>query len=199
MRKLLFSCVLLMSAGFIAACGASAEHDQSLLGNWSYTGIPNWQYEFNNDGTGIRGQHPDYQSFNWSTNNNNHLILNFGTGYISDNWDYAHDGNSLVLTRRDNQRDSYTYIRVEHNPGITGSWSWELDNTYRLMLYPDGTGSRGFLPDTESFKWFSADNRIIINPGTDFEEHWGYSSDSRILSITNIQSSELTYNYIPTS
>ena len=79
-RKALILLPLLL---IVSACGG-AEHDAALVGSWAYVDIAGWQYEFSGGGTGQRGQHPETQTFSWSTIGGNRLILSFGAEYLND-------------------------------------------------------------------------------------------------------------------
>ena len=194
MKKVLFALAIILTAGLLTAC-ESPQQDPSLLGNWSYENNAGWQYELNSDGTGQRGVHLEIDTFKWSTRGDNRLILDFGAGYRDDDWNYIIEGNRLTLTRRDGARETFSYLKVEHNADVVGTWEWDYDDSYKLIYNADGTGSRGFTGEIDSFEWFNADDRIVVNGGTVYEELWNYSISDDVLTIDSRQVAGMIYSY----
>jgi len=195
MKRVILYIAFIFISAFIAACGTGVTHDNTLVGHWSYTENSAWRYEFDSNGTGRRGSEPDALSFEWSTRDGSRLILHFGSGYLNDSWDYKINGDTLSLVRSNGQREAYSYAKVENSPDIIGSWVWDIDDSYLLTLHSDGTGLRGFRPAMEMFDWFNTDDFLIINSGTEYEEHWGYAVTDGGLNISSKQVAGMSYSY----
>jgi hypothetical protein len=195
MKKIFFMLIIVFMLSVIVGC-SSPENDNTLMGSWMFADNPAWQYEFYSDGTGHRGIGSDLQHFNWSTLGDNRLILRWGGRYRDDNWDYLITGNRLELNRIDGGRESFSYLRVEHNASIVGAWDWDLDSEYRYIFYADGTGSRGFHTVVETFEWFTADNLLIFYEDGTLYEHWGYVIVDNIITMSNVIATDMNYSYV---
>ena len=88
----------------------------AIVGTWNWDLLDEWQYTFNNDGTGIRGMGAEVETFTWSISGNRLDIhptsapIAFGLSY--DLWYFAIDGDVLVLVSRQEVGLSYTYYRA---------------------------------------------------------------------------------------
>ena len=196
MKKLLFAFLLVLVAGLLSACGGE-EHDEALFGTWIWDGNVSYTYIFNEDGTGQRGD-ADIQEFSWSTSDDE-LTLDFGRGILNDSWTYTITDYALNLTRRGGAGESFDYFRVEHNPVFVGTWAWEHDDMFEYVFNADGTGSLSFGPEEETFRWFTAGSRIIMNVGPLIDEHWNFEIVGDVLTLDSRQVTGLTENFIRVS
>ena len=195
MRKALLTLVIVLMMGLFAACG-SAQHDEALVGTWRFDDNIAWYYEFNSDGTGLR-EHPDVHSFTWSTNDNNRLTLNFGAGYSNDNWNYIIQGSNLTITRRDGDREMYSYFIPENDEALLGFWTYENIAGWKYEFNSDGTGRRGQHLETQSFNWLTSDGtRLVLDMGEGYyDNNMDYVIVGNTLTVTHREGDRATYNY----
>ncbi|MCL2546891.1 MAG: hypothetical protein FWE06_06820 [Oscillospiraceae bacterium] len=199
-KGLAFVFALLLLISSIAACGllpggGSNEQDEALVGQWSWDTQVSWLYTFNADGTGTRGS-AELETFTWHTRGGNRLVLNHGAGLQDTEWNYTIDGDSLNLTRRGGQLESFDYYRVGQSESLHGVWLWDTSHAYRVEFNADGTGARGFPDEIESFDWFTAGDSLAVDTGSGPHEHWRFVIDSDLLTIDSRQLAGLTYSYI---
>jgi len=78
---------------------------------------------------------------------------------------------------------------------VFGTWAWQDDARYHLVLNEDGSGSRGIAPATQQFEWTSPEpGRLLIRVHTAWE-YWDYTSVNGVLTITSLQLDNMTYSY----
>ena len=193
MRRVLLALIVTLIAGMLTACG-DIEHDEALVGNWVYSEIAGWQYEFNGDGTGQRGQLTEIQAFDWHTKEGNRVMLDLGAAFQKDDWQYSIAGDTLIVKRKGTE-ESYSYFRVQNSPAFVGSWEWEHDDTYIISFNEDGSGTRGFSPEMEAFEWFNTEDCLYIDAGTIKEELWGFTASDNALTIDSRQVDDMTYSF----
>jgi len=71
------------------------------------------------------------------------------------------------------------------------SWSWDMDGDYTYVFHADGTGTRGFSGDIESFEWRTAGDHLMIGM-----ESWTFAIEGDILTIDSRQEAGTTFSYI---
>jgi len=120
-RLLVLSVLLIVLVGSLAACGNNYEHDEALFGTWIWESNVNYKYIFNEDATGQRGD-ADIQEFTWHTSEDL-LVLEWGRGFIPDNWTYVINAEdyALTITRRGDAQETFTYFRIAHDPVLAGT------------------------------------------------------------------------------
>ena len=74
---------------------------------------------------------------------------------------------------------------------LFGIWDWDQDDAYSVVFYPDGTGTRGFAEELESFDWITAGDYLFIG-----FEHWAFTIEGGVLTIDSQQVPGVTYSYI---
>ena len=201
MKKCLLIFLFVLILGALTACGG--QQDEALVGTWVWEGNVSYEYVFNSDGTGRRGE-AEMLIFTWSVRRDGRLILDFGRDYENDDWIYTIEDYNLTLVRREDPSESYTYFRVDHNADLVGVWVWEFDESYELAFHAEGDGSRGFLPAADPFRWFTSGGRLLMNVGPGVDEHWDFTRASLeidgenrdVLTITNRLVPGVTYSYI---
>jgi hypothetical protein len=188
----LFSFIFLI--GLVTGCGERQDgdlRDDRLVGVWVWDINADYSYMFNNDGTGERGGaglHP-LQEFVWSVTEDYYLTLDFGAGYMDDVWEYSINDYVLSLTNRSDGR-FFEYFKVEQNLALTGTWSFESDTPHEFTFNDDGTGSRTYAQELDSFSWFTSENLLIINSdpyGRVLDEHWTFSINDDVLTLDSRQ------------
>ncbi|MCL2531039.1 MAG: DUF5640 domain-containing protein [Oscillospiraceae bacterium] len=120
MRKLFTGVLaLLMAASMLLAFTGCGGSNLDLVGTWAWNADSNVVYVFNADGTGHRGGTSQFvdpswnQSFTWSVNNNDVLLLNFSAADIgNERWDATITDDILNLVLRSDRTQDFSYIRV---------------------------------------------------------------------------------------
>jgi hypothetical protein len=214
-RLFLVVTILLISVVALTGCGGRGG-DENLVGTWNWDADAGYRYVFNADGTGSRGFAGAIQTFRWSASND---VLSIG----AERWNYTISGDVLTIDSRQAQGLTFSYIRqggsgnqqaeTPTNGDITdgttsatedfvGTWAWDMDNSFEYIFNADGTGSRGFGNDTETFTWVTADNNELrINrdnapAGEIANERWTYSFAGDVLTIDSLQATGLRFSYI---
>jgi len=164
------------------------ETESQLVGTWAWEALTSWQYTFNENGTGTRGQNI---RFNWNARNG---ILSMcatpdkcGAICMSpEQWYYEIEDDYLTLTSRDAHAFSYTYIMVEPEPeptprptpgpldeNLVGTWAMneeDYDTEPFLVFRPDGMGYLYF----NEIEWTTTDGMLSLCFAFDlwFDECW---------------------------
>ena len=183
MKKFLALTILLLAAlGVLAGC-STPERDEALVGTWSWTGNLRWEYVFEADGNGTRGDEgtETVASFTWSTDDNV-LTINPGRNYHNEAWLYSFNDGVLTLTRRGDATESYTYIQIAHDQSLVGEWALEMYIGVVNTFNSDGTGTI----DRETFMWATAGNYLVVDSGRMMiNEHFTFSVSGRELTLTD--------------
>ena len=114
---LLIAAMLVVGAFVLAGCGSGETENSPVVGTWGWDQFTDWQYVFNPDGTGHRGQGfgADFWEFTWETRGSQlriNLIGNVPSGHIrNERWDFTVDGNVLTIESRQERGLTYSYIR----------------------------------------------------------------------------------------
>ena len=74
---------------------------------------------------------------------------------------------------------------------LFGTWDWDEDETFTLIFNPDGTGSRNWTGEPESFEWATFGNYLFMDL-----EYWAFSIEDGVLTIDSQQEPGLTFIYI---
>ena len=117
MRKTLALLILLiLTTGLLSACLSNSYDDgeHPLIGTW-ISDINDFQYDFHEDGTGIRGIRPETESFRWRTEDG-YLIMNFGPEvWPVEEWSYnmSRNRNSVTFTNRLTPGYEFPFSRIE--------------------------------------------------------------------------------------
>ena len=78
---------------------------------------------------------------------------------------------------------------------LVGTWSWNLDSGFVYNFYGDGTGTRGFDDEIESFTWETSGDHLVIRlPFMD--ESWTFSINGIMLTIDSRQVAGMAWRYI---
>ena len=78
---------------------------------------------------------------------------------------------------------------------LVGSWAWDLDSGFVYNFLEDGTGTRGFPWNIETFTWESTDEHLVIRLLI-MDESWTFSVSGIELTIENRQAPGMTWRYI---
>ena len=85
---------------------------------------------------------------------------------------------------------------------LVGTWTWDMDSSFRYVFNADGTGTRGFTGAIESFTWSTRSgdelriNRNNAPAGEIRNERWTYTISGDTLTIDSRQVSGMTFSYI---
>jgi len=173
--------------------------EHSLVGNWAWEFDVSYRYEFNADGTGVRGGGIyNIEEFEWSIPRAGRLTINI-TSIQGEEWNFIIENEFLTLDSRQLDDLVYSYMRLSGEEGsIIGTWIWEFDVSYRYVFDVDGTGTRGSdLVGFEEFEWLiSNEGYLIINIIRHPHEDWNYTIDGEILTLVSRQFEEWEYSYI---
>lgn len=92
-----------------------APEGHPILGTWAWDEYSYWQYEFNDQGRGIRGEPGNTENFNFMLGEDNHILF-FG-GFLGQDyyqsWTFTIRGNTLDMVNRYDRRASFSYDRVD--------------------------------------------------------------------------------------
>ena len=108
----------------------------------------------------------------------------------------AHNNTSPTTLPGDNPPAEETTIPLVAEPAY-GTWAWEDDARYRLVLNEDGTGSRGMPNAIQTFAWQLQEHepgRLLIRVHTSWE-YWEYTAANGTLTITSLQREGMTFSY----
>lgn len=119
------------------------QESEGIVGVWAWDALNMWQYDFNADGTGIRGVGAE-ETFTWRTEGDNLLIE---TDLMEESWTFVIEGDMMTLTSRQAAGMEYSYIRVTNGnvanvPGavlaeggpVRGGWSGDVYTSEYLSL-----------------------------------------------------------------
>jgi len=190
---------------------SEAEHAEELLDtSWYWDANDDYTYVFNADGTGTRGFSGAMEQFEWRTDANSLIIV--GTMMV-EGWTFSISGDVLTLNSLQTLGLSLSYIRSgadgaditfvppspagsEHAEVLVGTWDWDTDDSYTYIFNADGTGTRGFTGEIESFEWATeGDDHLIIGRG-ELAESWTFTIADGVLTIDSRQIPGMTFNYI---
>ncbi|MCL2225760.1 MAG: DUF5640 domain-containing protein [Defluviitaleaceae bacterium] len=203
--------VLLFLVGLLAGC--SAGHNEYLIGEWLWAEDGAYTYVFNYDGTGERGFPENMAEFTWSTNRSRLNISHETTARneIRDEvWDFEIYEGVLTITN-DNRTaiergHSFSYFPaiLENNDALIGTWAWEDDQQLTYIFSADGTGTRGFPGENDSFTWAADNSRlnIIRYMAAQYEvrgEFWTLEQDGNRITITNSQIEDTSLSLVRVS
>jgi hypothetical protein len=74
---------------------------------------------------------------------------------------------------------------------LFGYWDWDVDGSYTYIFNSDGTGTRGFPGQVESFEWTTDGDYLFIGL-----EHWAFSIVDGVLTIDSQQVPGMAFSYI---
>ena len=185
----------------------AGEIDTDLVGVWFWDDNSGFEYQFNDDGTGIRGWPGEPSLFTWSTNGSTLNIECRGTyamfGVRSERWTYVIAGDKLTLTSQQSRNLSYSYIRdgVLGNvvPELIGTWFWEESIYWTYVFHEDGTGTAGWIFDEFDFSWGATDNILRVERLGEIPKYnnridtWHFYIEDGLLHLTD--PSEETFFY----
>ena len=80
-----------------------------FIGTWVWDENSDWLYVFNDDSTGIRGIHPNIESFDWITAGHQ-LLMNIGSGERVELYNFVMDGGSLIISSR---TETWSYTKAD--------------------------------------------------------------------------------------
>jgi len=194
-----------------------------LLGAWGWNMQPIRRYYFNEDGTG-RITYSGGRDFIWRILDDGNLLIAFDEDII---WTQGRDNIRIIYAPRsrvtpfavygnglsfqpsgiridiggtDLAGSFGSYMRVEWPSFLHGTWTWDIDPSWVLTMNSDGTGTRGFPEDIQSFRWaVETDNRRLWKVREDYaRQHWSYSLNGDILTLTNwyvwqVEGQDFTY------
>ena len=78
---------------------------------------------------------------------------------------------------------------------LVGTWAWDLNSGFVYNFKADGTGTRGFPWEIESFIWESSDNHLVIRLLLE-DESWTFIIDNDVLTIDSRQFPGLVWRYV---
>jgi hypothetical protein len=205
--KKFFALILLI--GLLAGCASGL--DENLAGVWNWESDGAYVYMFHSDGTGERGFPETLDAFTWETRGSRLSISRERAlrGEIRDeSWTFEINEHGLTLTNSnrtpEDEEIQFTYLReiTENNPALAGTWSWDFEGgeAFTYVFNEDGTGTRGFPNEGDSFTWTANDSRLNIlrdkAQRDEFRgEFWSLELDDGKLVITSLQIEEYSFAY----
>ena len=197
--KRLIGIVFVLTAALmlLAGCGESFNPEgHPLVGSWRSYGTSFTIYNFNDDGTGNRGT----VTFTWTVLRNGNLRLTY------DDADRENETHQLNITesgrmsmRPPNVRTGGVFVPIVRPEHLQGTWEWDEDSTYTLILDADGRGNRGFGDEREVFRWLvdvEDPTRLVFIIGFQYEP-WSYAINDDVLTITTrIRNRHTQWSYI---
>ncbi|MCL2588921.1 MAG: DUF4352 domain-containing protein, partial [Oscillospiraceae bacterium] len=98
---------------------------------------------------------------------------NAGTGSVVAYQLRAADGAAAPVSEESDQ---------EMAEVLFGTWAWDVDGGYTYVFNADGTGTRGFAGDLETFEWHTAGDHLMIG-----NESWTFTIEGDTLTIDSRQ------------
>ena len=78
---------------------------------------------------------------------------------------------------------------------LVGSWAWDLYSGFVYNFDADGTGTRGFTGEIESFTWESMDDHLLIRLWN-ADESWTFFINGDLLTIDSRQVPGVMWRYV---
>ncbi|MCL2362337.1 MAG: hypothetical protein FWC73_11070 [Defluviitaleaceae bacterium] len=184
MKKLAALILLLIIVAALSGCGEDFVHEgHELIGSWRADGNHGRQIHFHADGTGARNPG---QAFTWTILRNGNLRLSQDGENTTYNVGFDEGSfrmwvpNSLAVVR---------YLPTTLPEHLQGTWVWDQDDSYTLVLYATGRGHRGFGDDRQRFGWMVEERSNLTfawttGPSATAFEPWSYAIEGNILTIT---------------
>lgn len=180
-----------------------------LVGNWLWDEDYSYIYNFNADGTGLRGFPWFIEEFDWRVINvpgeGNRLIIDGEE--IAESWRYSLSGGVLTMDGITFD-EMYSYVpdyrdmpRDAVNNYFAGTWVWDEDDTFIYTFNADGNGVLNYVPhiEDERFTWLAlADGRVLMF-GDEWVDVWFFELDGDILQLTDATNPMFVYTYIRTN
>jgi len=142
--------------------GYLGEVAEALVGTWTSNQYFSWRYEFNSDGTGLRGEFDDTIRISWGTIGNIVILQHYEEDIEDDvfrveRWEFSFVDGFLRMECAQGTNDLWFYSRC-YGPGevyqpLVGIWSWDDDARWQYIFNADGTGRGGMPGDTYTFDW----------------------------------------------
>ncbi|MCL2577599.1 MAG: DUF5640 domain-containing protein [Defluviitaleaceae bacterium] len=202
--KKIFALIILI--GLFTGCFYG--NDENLFGEWLFNVDGTYTYVFYDDGTGERGFPETRHWFTWETRGERLKISHeqrVARHEIQNEvWTFEIEEDVLTITNNNNPVEeiqfSYFTAIMENNPGLVGIWSWEESETFTYVFNGDGTGTRGFPGEDDSFTWAANDSRLNIfrdNPRRNEirGELWTFELNNDRLVMTSLQQEDFTNSY----
>ena len=90
----------------------------------------------------------------------------------------------------------------QQDEALVGTWTWDMDASYRYVFNSDGTGDRGW-PGIliQTFTWSTSGSQLRINldenPGRGYirNERWNFNISGDVLNIDSRQTND-AFSYI---
>jgi hypothetical protein len=83
---------------------------------------------------------------------------------------------------------------------LLGLWRWDDRGDFTYVFNADGTGTRGFSDETETFRWAASGVNLNLNRDARDEyrrdERWTFVIDGDVLTISSRQEQGMVYSYI---
>ena len=211
MLLLLLAATLVLSACGITDRFASGEVKPELVGTWLWNSYTRWTYVLNDDGTGIRGTAEENEAITWSVAGETLRINRQGdvpSGEISnERWTLDLSGDYFTIDSQQVTREmSFTRGGVlgDVSADIVGTWAWEDGIQWTYVFEADGTGTRGWPGEMETFYWGAVDGVLRMEftgqmqVGTFQNEWWAYTINDGIIRLESRHAlgGEMAYYYI---
>ena len=198
MKKLIgIAFVLTAALLLLSGCGEGFDpQGHPLVGSWRSDGTSFTIYNFNDDGTGNRGT----VTFTWA-------VLRYGNLRLTyDDPDRENETRRLNIMESGRMsmrpmgvRTGGIFVPIVRPEHLQGTWVWDEDPTYTLIMDADGRGNRGFGDDRENFRWLvdvEDPTRLVFIIGLQYEP-WSYLLVDDVLTITTrIRNLHTQWSYI---
>jgi len=183
----------------------SGEQNEALLNTWHLEGGGE-TLVLNEDGTGTRGTAGDMESITWSTTGNRLDIRSRqqAWGVEWERWTFTVTDYSLNLNSQQATGLSLDYrldSGGQQSVDLVGTWRWDDYGGYIYVFDADGTGTRGFIDDMETFTWSTSDDTLYVNrdqaPLSEIRnERWTFTIANYALTLNSQQERNLVYTYL---
>jgi len=201
MKKLAILLLLVFFVVVLTGCGEDFTHEgHELVGSWRADGNHAHQIIFNADGTGARttGRETN-RAFDWTIRRNGNLRISFENETETHN--LAFDDNDTMRMWIPNSGTFMRYLPTRLPEYLQGTWVWDQDDSYTLVLYENGRGHRGFDDDRQRFGWMVEERDHLIfawsTPTVATFEPWSYVLEGDVLTITTrLRGDSTQWSYI---
>jgi hypothetical protein len=183
--------LLVLATAVFTSCGGGGVQDENLVGIWRWDEYGGFTYIFHADGTGVRGFNSqvhgvEVETFRWNARDGR-LNINRDDAprneIRNERWDYTIENYTLTINSRQERGMTYSYLldSGQQDNTLFGTWVWNEDTDYTFIFNADGTGTRGYVGDYETFFWSSTGNRLDIN--SPFLV-WGVECERRTFTVS---------------
>ena len=191
--------VMLTLSAMLTACGNNGEIYDGLVGRWRIYGFYGITYQFNQDGTGIRGS----ETFTWNVSDDT-LRISRDREFVAsreirnERWTFDIAGTRLNMASQQRREITVNLDQIgDVYNALVGTWVWEGDPLWRFVFDAAGLGSRGIEGYEDEFEWGVIDGRlrIFLPMASGLVDSWDVTINDDLLRLSYAQDASRVYYY----